>query len=580
MSISTSTTYFDTPRKTRDTTFSHSPAASPSVYATSQPQCIHDIGVITAQLVSENACIRSRCLALYKDQRRCAGSFVGQSRPKILSEVEGILQGTDPVSAEQCGRFVMRILFCRRHNESDAYKRQLGCFYEKYEPWRGDMSPVELEFLSAIRKVFQFPPAQSADDITTPLVSDNPGKPTPRQIRDAENPGLDSDFHRFEDAEEEEGPMQPPVNSSHPLIDGGPGCQGCYVNSKSLPEHNTSQSDTNAQYDKSHALSEKVIYAIDEPMLHRNRRAAPANSLAFLRRLSPKSPAKLRTERAGQQNEEAGFDNHPKVSASSETAQSTNLSFGAYVDEALSSQAVGPDSSHLTEDFSPPDWDDGDADLSAIEGSPAPVPVSGRWPNKRPPACKSGNTNDNILHTIKKPIAKEGFVYVLRAPQYSAKHFPDELPLVKIGKAMKPEDRVNNISTSCDISDLERVLDIEDSRCRYYYQIEKLVHAELSAYQRILKCDCKNGANHREWFAVPETVALQSIQRWRRFMRQDPYDGRGILRDVWSEMTDWENSQQGSGDEHENRHRYWNAWLDEGISRVAAIKSAAINGGT
>ncbi|KAH7384808.1 T5orf172 domain-containing protein [Cadophora sp. MPI-SDFR-AT-0126] len=197
-----------------------------------------------------------------------------------------------------------------------------------------------------------------------------------------------------------------------------------------------------------------------------------------------------------------------------------------------------------------------------------------------PRACKQGNTNEKLRDLITEPIVKEGFVYVLRAPQYSAKHFPDEIPLVKIGKAMKPGTRITQIRKTCGIDDLERVLDTQNSRCRYYYKIEKLVHAELSSYQRTLKCDCKNNAHHREWFAVPESVALQAVQRWRRFMKQDPYDDRGILRDVWSEMTDWENFQQESGDEHESRHRYWTAWLDEGISRVAATKAVAFNGGT
>ncbi|KAG4410967.1 hypothetical protein IFR04_015902 [Cadophora malorum] len=583
MSISTSASYFDKPHKTLDTTLSPSPAASPSVYIKSQPQCIHDIGAITAQLLSEDPDTLKRCLGVYKDHRRCHGSFLGESRPKVLAEVERILSGTNLVNAEKCGKIVMRILFCRRHNESEAYKQQLGCFYERYEPWRGDMSPIEMKFLSALRKVFHFASPQIADDNSTPFTSDIPGQSSPRQTPDAGYHGLsslDSDFNRFEDADEEDGIVVLPTISSNTPVDAGSKCQDYRGKSQPLPEHNTSPSDTNARYDRGHASSGKAIRAIDDPVLNRDRRASPANPSTFLSRLSPKSSAKLRTERARPRNEEAGFDDPPQAAASSGTAQSTNFSFGVSLNKAQSLQYVLPNSSPLTEDFSLLDGDDRDADPFTIEGSPTPLPVSGRRPKKTQPAWKSGNANDNILHTIKKFVAKEGFVYVLRAPQYSAKHFPDELPLVKIGKSMNPKTRLRQIHDDCDISDLERVLDTEDSRSRYFHQIEALVHAELSPYQRIIECKCEHRANHREWFAVPESVALQSVQRWRRFIRQDPYDGRGLLRDVWSEMTDWESSQQESGDEHEDRNRHWNAWLDEGIRRVAVIRQAAASTAT
>lgn len=96
--------------------------------------------------------------------------------------------------------------------------------------------------------------------------------------------------------------------------------------------------------------------------------------------------------------------------------------------------------------------------------------------------------------------------------------------------------RVRDLGKKCFIPDLERVRDEKYAKHRYHRTVEKIVHLELKRFQRPLPCNhCQIPRNtkHREWFDVPIEVALQTVQRWQRFVAQDPFDNDGKLKDVW-----------------------------------------------
>jgi hypothetical protein len=171
-----------------------------------------------------------------------------------------------------------------------------------------------------------------------------------------------------------------------------------------------------------------------------------------------------------------------------------------------------------------------------------------------------------------KPVTKEGYVYILKAPKYFKERYPGEPPLVKIGISVDVKQRISELKRQCGLFDLERVNDSEDLRHRWYYKVDELVHTELMSFKQVLKCGkCKSkkgeDSDHQEWFAVSEKVALQAVQRWRKFILAEPYDDNGILIDHWSKMIQdisRQTAEEEYGD-HEKRHNRWNRWLEEGI---------------
>lgn len=585
MDTPNSTSHFNTPARTRSATLTPSPSASPSPFANSQPQCIHDIGAITAQLLSEDDDIRTKCLALVRGRGRCEASFKDTSRPKSLVEAKKVLLGTAPISAEKVGKFVMRILFCRGHNEARDYKRLLGCFYEKHQSWTGGNSPAELEFLRAIRQVFNFSLVQSPEDInTTPvrLACDIPLRPAPPTICDATCPAFD--LNPSMSKEEKEGATcEPEVRSQSVMADAGGEGQGGVEIQESLPVKNAIRSDHQPQLDEDHVDSETVTDQADREVT-----ATTVYLSADIFSLSTTGLEDLKSgANGGQKKELTGCKDIPGISVCNEFVQTPHASRTTRNDAlpSPSPEARSQEPSLVTERFFELDREERDTGLCRAEGSPKPEPTSGRKTRNGTPAHKSVNANERIRAMIKEAATKEGYIYILKAPQYFAKERPGQMPLVKIGMSVDPNQRMKEIKNSCGIEDLERVLDTEDSSCRYYYKIEKLVHDELANYARGLVCTggcrSKKGieTEHTEWFAVSETVALQTVQRWRRFMDQNPYDGRGILKDVWSKMIkreDFQREEDEDCDEHEKRHRYWTRWLDEGI-RVAAEEAAIRN---
>ncbi|KAH8587705.1 T5orf172 domain-containing protein [Bisporella sp. PMI_857] len=175
--------------------------------------------------------------------------------------------------------------------------------------------------------------------------------------------------------------------------------------------------------------------------------------------------------------------------------------------------------------------------------------------------------DSKIRAEIKREVNEEGHIYILKAPKYSQDYFPGEPSMLKIGRATDIAERMQTLSRTCKLSDLKRVQDPEDVPLRMYEKIEKLVHAELQNFSRVFECQgC--GARHKEWFAVTEEVALKTVQRWRKFIQQKPYDGNGILKDYWSQkILDINLPSRKIGeksDDCKDQNERWTKWLDEG----------------
>ncbi len=83
-----------------------------------------------------------------------------------------------------------------------------------------------------------------------------------------------------------------------------------------------------------------------------------------------------------------------------------------------------------------------------------------------------------IRDAILKPVTKEGYVYILKAPKYFEENYPGEQPRVKIGIALDVDKRNSDLKNDCGPFDLQRVGDREDIKFPLYYKVEELVRTE------------------------------------------------------------------------------------------------------
>lgn len=185
--------------------------------------------------------------------------------------------------------------------------------------------------------------------------------------------------------------------------------------------------------------------------------------------------------------------------------------------------------------------------------------------------------DDELLAIIRKPqgnqsTKKLGYVYVLQNPIWEG--------YVKIGRTnQRVLVRNRQIKRKCGIQELERVLDLESSRILNYELLEKLCHAELQIFQRKFRCFC--GTQHRdtqlehhEWFMIPKGVALDTVRKWRAWLRQFPYDENGNLKPWWCARVGIGPYKMGGPyhkdphylgtemfENHESRKQRWTSWL-------------------
>ena len=192
-----------------------------------------------------------------------------------------------------------------------------------------------------------------------------------------------------------------------------------------------------------------------------------------------------------------------------------------------------------------------------------------------PVPLASAEIDDAIRKMIRAHVESEGGVYIFKAPEYFKMCRPGKPALLKIGKSANIKDRMIELKKNCGISDISRVLDGKTLSIAWYSRIEQLVHCELQNYRRIFRC-LKCGKEHHEWFEVSEEVALQSVQRWRKFMEQEPYDKNGILRDHWSNMIVLGNMSHPEREEqwndYQSRNERWGEWLERGIKEQEEIQ--------
>ena len=92
-----------------------------------------------------------------------------------------------------------------------------------------------------------------------------------------------------------------------------------------------------------------------------------------------------------------------------------------------------------------------------------------------------------------------------------------------------PNQTASGLSFSSGLYTVEE----DDIPVRLFRRVEKLVHAELAAYQYRFTC-ASCGRQHREYFADVDPALARAVQdRWRRWAAQEPYDFDGRLLPFW-----------------------------------------------
>jgi hypothetical protein len=181
---------------------------------------------------------------------------------------------------------------------------------------------------------------------------------------------------------------------------------------------------------------------------------------------------------------------------------------------------------------------------------------------------------------------KLGYVYVMPAVH------ADGQALIKIGFTAGPVDTRKRSIIGAHCKATVQLLPTsssspEDTRVRLFYgQVERLAHHELDNFRFEFACGC--GTQHREFFAVNETIGHRVVERWARFCALRPFTREGTLTGEWLFHLDrfgWRNhdrpprgEQREEIDDHDGRHRRWESFLaskrsDWFVHRAGVLRS-------
>ncbi|KAI9790825.1 MAG: hypothetical protein M1816_004784 [Peltula sp. TS41687] len=129
-----------------------------------------------------------------------------------------------------------------------------------------------------------------------------------------------------------------------------------------------------------------------------------------------------------------------------------------------------------------------------------------------------GDLAKGIMTILMKPLrgraTKSGYIYLYTG---------DDLPgLVKIGVTTREIHIRLKEHKRCGFTPV-LVNDPKQRTIQNVFRLEMLVQKELAMYRKCRYCErCK--ADHQEWFEIDSQMALECIERWRKWIEQEPYD--------------------------------------------------------
>ncbi|KAF2455096.1 hypothetical protein BDY21DRAFT_365718 [Lineolata rhizophorae] len=154
-------------------------------------------------------------------------------------------------------------------------------------------------------------------------------------------------------------------------------------------------------------------------------------------------------------------------------------------------------------------------------------------PTSRPSSQEKPNVYKRIISEVREPVTGEDYKKDATGDVYVFILKNSDQRLVKIGFTTTTfEHRKGGIQESDKVM-LEIVPDPEKRRISTYRKLERLVHMELHEAQKIFRD--RNGSSHREYFDIDPADALETVQFWRRFLLQNPYNEGGELKACFRE---------------------------------------------
>ena len=167
---------------------------------------------------------------------------------------------------------------------------------------------------------------------------------------------------------------------------------------------------------------------------------------------------------------------------------------------------------------------------------------------------------------------KDGWIYILRIP---------EMPgYVKIGRTtQKVQQRRNQIAKCKKKIELELVDDYCYSNISNHERVENLIHEDLKKERCFFHCPCArsrlsgSGTNtrdshgndgmtqHGEWFMIDESEASRRVEKWREWMRQEPYDENKQLKEDFRRRAKYCEKNMGILEEERRRNERWKTFM-------------------
>jgi hypothetical protein len=117
-----------------------------------------------------------------------------------------------------------------------------------------------------------------------------------------------------------------------------------------------------------------------------------------------------------------------------------------------------------------------------------------------------------------------GFIYMF--------HYLESPSVIHIGMtSVNPGHRIREWKARCGLS-VVQVMDVLNRQVPNLTRLRHLIHLNLTSTLRRRLCQgC--GRIHGNEFEISEQLAFTTIERWRRWMDTEPYNGRGALKPYW-----------------------------------------------
>jgi hypothetical protein len=124
------------------------------------------------------------------------------------------------------------------------------------------------------------------------------------------------------------------------------------------------------------------------------------------------------------------------------------------------------------------------------------------------------------------------------------------------------QERINEQGRTCKFKpkQVHAVHDVENS-----FRTEQLIHLDLKDQEVEWPCKGHKGGKtsmHEEWFRVTEDVAIETVDKWTKFMNeQKPYDWRRQLNPFWEYLLRTRKLVNQNNITHDMRREQWDSIL-------------------